>query len=97
MNKSKTSSRFVLMVIDHPNNIAINEDTNTIYLTNSGANINIVSVISEKNNTKIKDIFIVKSLDTIAINEDLNTIYVDDSYGYVPVISVENNTHIKNI
>ena len=75
-------------------NIAVNEDTNTIYVTNP--NSNILSVISGENHTRIKALSILSSPTQIAVNEDTNIIYVTTSNG-ISVISGDNYTKIDDI
>jgi YVTN family beta-propeller protein len=93
---SESNENVQIDVDNFPDAIAINQDTNTIYVANRDSNT--VSVISAENNTKITDISVRKSPSAIDINQDTNTIYVANAgSNTVSVISGENNTIIKDI
>jgi YVTN family beta-propeller protein len=77
-----------------PRAIAINEDTNTVYV--ASRDDGTISVIDGANNTKMGNIKVGKGISDIAINEDTNTVYVANSYnGTVYVINQPNNYNTK--
>ena len=100
LSVSNIVKRMDISVGKGPTSIAINPDTNTVYVTNTVDNT--VSVINGNNYTKITDIPLGKKPTSIAINQDTNTVYV---LGYqfntlnntVSVINGNNYTKITDI
>jgi YVTN family beta-propeller protein len=78
-----------------PRAIAVNEDTNTVYVANRDDGT--ISVIDGSNNTKVgEDIKVGKGISDITINKDTNTVYVANSYnGTIYVINRVNNYKTK--
>jgi YVTN family beta-propeller protein len=60
-----------------PTGIAVNPETNTIYVANSGSDT--VSVIGGTNNTKIRDLSVGDFPFGVAVNPDSSTVYVTNS------------------
>ncbi len=74
----------------------INENTNTIYISNPGSDS--VSVINGTSNTKIKNIPVGPSPDRLAIDENINIIYVANSGSdTISIIFGKNNIKVKDI
>jgi YVTN family beta-propeller protein len=73
----KRGSNGKVVVGDNPKAIAVNEGTNTVYVSNEYSNT--VSVINGTTNTKITDIAVDNCAFNIAVNEGTNISFQDKS------------------
>jgi YVTN family beta-propeller protein len=80
-----------------PQSIAVDEDTNTVYVAHHGSSdTSVISVISGENETRIvEDIPVGDEVASIGIDSSLNTIYVANEFSNsISVISGKNYTKI---
>lgn len=80
----------------NPSDVAVNSDTNLIYVTNRNANT--VSVIDGTSNTVIDTIFVGNLPTGVALNPDTNMVYVTNSgHDTVSVIDANTNTVVATL